>query len=98
MKKTISFGIWTVASLSLCASLAWAAPTAQDHADARAINTACAADAQTAGCGAEKVGRGLLKCLHIYRRAQRQTNKAFTFSPGCESAIQQLHADKAAGK
>ncbi len=38
-------------------------------ADAQAVNAACSQDAAAAGCGAEKVGTGLLKCLHGYKKA-----------------------------
>jgi hypothetical protein len=61
-------------------------------ADAQGIDTACASDATTAGCGNEKVGTGLLKCLHAYKRA----NKSFTFSPSCKTAMEKMHADRKA--
>lgn len=59
-------------------------------ADATAVNAACSADAGTAGCGSEKVGTGLLKCLHAYKKA----NKDFKFSEGCKSAMHKMHEDK----
>ena len=63
-------------------------------ADNEAINTACAADAATANCGNEKVGTGLLKCLHAYKKG----NPGFKFSEGCKAAKKKRHADKKAGK
>ena len=63
-------------------------------ADNQAVNTACATDAKTAGCGADKVGDGLMKCLHTYKKA----NKTFKFSDACMAAMKQKHADKKAGK
>ena len=63
-------------------------------ADKQAINSACSADASTAGCGSEVVGKGLLKCLHMYKKA----NPSFKFSDGCKAAMKQLHADKSASK
>jgi hypothetical protein len=75
-------------------SVAFAVPTAEDKADASQINSACAQDAQTAGCSGEVVGKGLLKCLHSYKEA----NKSYKFSPGCKAAMQKLHQDKEAGK
>ena len=57
--------------------------------DAEAINAACADDAKTASCGAEKVGTGLLKCLHAYKKA----NKDFKFTDGCKTAMKTMHAD-----
>ena len=58
--------------------------------DAQNIDTACATDSATAGCGAEKVGTGLLKCLHAYKKAHQD---AFKFSDSCKSAMKQMHQD-----
>ncbi len=86
-------------TLALSASSAFAgAPTATDQTDFSAINSACAQDAQTAGCSGEVVGKGLLKCLGQYKHTQRQTNKSFQYSAGCEAAVHQLRMDKKAGK
>ena len=84
--------------LVLSSSTVVFAGTPQDKADAAQINTACVDDAKTAGCGGEVVGKGLLKCLHAYKKTQRQTNKSFAFSSSCEAAIHQLRSDKKAGK
>jgi len=64
------------------------------QSDRQSVDAACKAEASTAGCGAEQVGTGLLKCIHAYKKA----NKSFQISPGCKSAMQQLHADHKAGK
>ena len=61
-------------------------------ADAQAVDAACSQDAATAGCGSEKVGTGLLKCLHGYKKAHH----AFKFSDGCKSAMKTMHHDKKA--
>jgi hypothetical protein len=58
-------------------------------ADKNAVNSACASEASTAGCGSETVGHGLLKCIHAYKRA----HKGFRISPGCRTAMKQLRAD-----
>ena len=58
--------------------------------DAQAINAACTSDATTAGCGSEKVGTGLLKCLSSYKKA----HKDFKFAEGCKSAMKKMHNDK----
>lgn len=63
---------------------------ATKKADNEAVNTTCAADAKTAGCGDKKVGTGLLRCLHDYK----QTNKDFQLSPACKTAVEKLHADQ----
>ncbi len=62
--------------------------------DAQAINSACKADAATAGCGDEVVGKGLLKCLHNYKKA----HKDYKFSEGCREAMKQLKEDRQAEK
>lgn len=59
-------------------------------ANAEAVNTACSQEASSAGCGTEKVGSGLLKCLRKYKKE----NKEFKFSDGCKSAMKTLRADK----
>jgi hypothetical protein len=64
------------------------------QADRQNIESACVADSATAGCGTEKVGKGLLKCLHAYKKA----NKGFKFAPSCKSAMAQLRNDKKSGK
>lgn len=64
-------------------------------ADRSAVDAACTQEAQTAGCGTEIVGKGLLKCIHAYKKNNKKT---FTISPGCKTAMEQLHADKKAGK
>ena len=64
------------------------------QADNQSINTACAADAQTAGCGTEVVGKGLLRCLHAYKKAHHE----FKFAEACKAAMKQRHSDEKAGK
>ena len=64
-------------------------------ADRSAVNAACTQEAKTAGCGTEVVGKGLLKCIHAYKKNNKKT---FMISPGCKTAMEQLHADKKAGK
>lgn len=77
------------AAVLLSASVAYAAD-ATIQADKDAILTNCSTDAQTAGCGTEKVGTGLLKCLHAYKKA----NAGYKFAPTCKTAMMQLKADK----
>ena len=83
--------------LALVALLAMSFSTAHAvdeaiQADRQNVESACAADAATAGCGTEKVGKGLLKCLHAYKKA----NKSFKFAPNCKAAMVQLKSDKKA--
>lgn len=57
--------------------------------DAQAVNQACASDASTAGCGQDLVGKGLLKCIHAYKKA----HKDFKVSQGCHQAMKKRHDD-----
>jgi len=77
-----------IIALSSTAALA-GNPTLE--ADREAINSACAQEAATANCGNEKVGTGLLKCLHAYKKAHR---KDFKFSDGCKQAMEKRREDK----
>lgn len=89
MKKILVLGVW----FSLISAASATNPAFQ--ADAQNVNTGCTADATTAGCGNEKVGTGLLKCLHAYKMAHHD----FKFSDACKTAMRQLHTDrKAASK
>ncbi len=63
-------------------------------ADKQSVDTACSADAATASCGTEQVGTGLLKCLHAYKKA----NPKYQFTASCKAAMQQMRADRKAGK
>jgi hypothetical protein len=83
-----------IATLLLSSTSAFAADAAIT-ADQGSVNSACATEAKTASCTNEVVGTGLMKCIHNYKKANRKT---FTISPGCKSAMEQLHADKKAGK
>lgn len=59
-------------------------PTLQ--ADRDAVNSSCSAEAATAGCGEAKVGSGLLKCIHAYRK----DHKEFKISEGCKECFTQI--------
>ena len=63
-------------------------------ADAEAINSACTQDSATAGCGSEKVGSGLLKCLHAFKKSHSE----FKFSDGCKTAMKKMHQDRKESK
>lgn len=60
--------------------------------DRAAINQACAADAQTAGCSGMTAGHGLMKCLHAYKKA----HKDFKISDSCKAARQKRVSDRKA--
>ena len=93
MKTQLKFALAFIVAFGFH-SVTFAAPSAEDKIDASQINVACSQDAQTAGCSGEVVGKGLLRCLHSYKKA----NNSYKFSPSCKAAIEKLHQDKEAGK
>ena len=58
--------------------------------DIQAVNVACQEEAKTAGCEGKEVGKGLLKCVREYRKA----NKDFKVSDGCKDALKDLRAER----
>lgn len=82
--KTMVFS--TILVLS---QLTWA-NNPQLKTDREAVNNACSAESKSASCSDEKVGTGLLKCIHKYH----QEHKDFKLSDGCKSAIEKLKEDK----
>jgi hypothetical protein len=71
-----------------------AAMTDKEKADAQQIDTACAEDAKTTSCAGKEAGKGLIKCMQDYAKA----NKTFKHTASCQAALKQMHADeKAAG-
>jgi hypothetical protein len=84
-----------VAALLLGISLnATAQKSTAMASDAKAVDNACQAEAQTAGCGQEVVGKGLLKCIGAYRKE----HKDFKVSDGCRASIKKLGEDRKASK
>ena len=63
-------------------------------ASAQATNTTCTQEAETAKCGNDKVGTGLIKCLRDYKKA----NKDFIITDVCEASLKQLRRDVKAKK
>lgn len=94
VKSRFAFASALVLSVCIHSSAFAAKPTAQDKADAANINSACTQDAAATGCSGEVVGKGLLKCMHQYKKQ----NKAFRFSAGCRAAMKQLRSDRKAGR
>ncbi len=64
------------------------------HADSAAhklaVNAACKADADLAGCPKAKVGSGLLKCLNDFGKK----NLAFKISASCVEAKKKMLANQ----
>jgi hypothetical protein len=81
-------------ALLLASTAAFADGKASTSPDAQSVDQACAADGQTAGCGGEQVGTGLMKCIHAYHKA----HKDFKPSAACHAAMQKLHQDAKAKK
>lgn len=65
-----------------------------EMASAQAINTVCTQEAETAKCGNDKVGSGLIKCLRDYKKA----HKDFVITDSCEASLKQLRRDVKAKK
>jgi hypothetical protein len=86
--------VFAVLALVCFSSAAFAEGKVATGADAQAIDSACSADAATAGCGSEQVGTGLLKCLHAYKKA----HKDFKFSDSCREATKKARTDRKAKK
>lgn len=82
-----------IAAVILASSMSFAAD-GKVKEDAAQVNSACSADAQTAGCGSETVGKGLLKCLRNYKKE----HKDFKVSDSCKASMKQLHADRKEAK
>lgn len=75
-------------------SISMAAPAEKNGADAQAVNAACAQDSATAGCESKKVGTGLLKCLHLYKKSHHEHK----FSEGCKNAMKQMREHRKSPK
>lgn len=65
------------------------AQAADVSADKKNVDTACVQESQTANCEGKKVGSGLLKCLHAYKKA----NPTFQFSATCLASMMTLRTD-----
>lgn len=63
-------------------------------ASAQGTNTTCTQESETAKCGNDKVGTGLLACLNEYKKS----HKDFKISDSCEASLKQLHRDIGAKK
>lgn len=83
-----------VFALSVHSAAFAATPTAQDKENASNVHSACAQDAQTAGCSDQAMGRGFLKCLSNYKKA----NKSFQFTPDCRVAVEKFSSDRKASR
>ncbi len=95
-EKNMNSTFVAVLSTALFVSgVAFAAPSATIQADKQNADNACKAEGTAAGCGAEQVGTGLLKCIHQYHMAHKAD---FKVSAGCHAAMKQLKADKASAK
>ena len=50
------------------------------------LQNACTEDAAKAGCADKEIGEGLMKCIHAYKKE----NKDFKLSDSCKSATHDL--------
>ena len=63
---------------------------AKMETERKAVESACSADASTTGCSGKEVGKGLLKCMHEYKKA----HKDFKFSDSCKGARKEMKHEK----
>ncbi len=54
------------------------------------VKSACSEESKAASCGDKEVGKGLLKCIHEYKKA----TKEFKVSEGCKSAMMSLKEER----
>lgn len=94
MKKKIALASALAIAFSINTAVFAAQPNPQVKADAASINSACTQDAEATGCGGMVVGKGLLKCMHKYKKA----NQSYKFSPGCRTAMKQFRSDRKASR
>ena len=81
-------------SALLAASISLSHAEESQNPLAQAVNTACAQEGTTAGCGTEKVGTGLIKCIGAYKKG----HKDFKASEGCREAMKKLRVARNAKK
>lgn len=86
--------ISTFIAISLALSQASFASNPALNTDREAVNSSCSAEAAASGCSDKKVGSGLLKCIHTYKK----TNKDFKISEVCKNASQKLKTNRKALK
>lgn len=91
----MKMNLFAVATLTFALSMAYAADKKEElkaeiKAGKEAVNSSCAADAKTAGCEGKEFGKGLLKCLHAYKKE----HKDFEVSAACKDATKQLREDR----
>lgn len=84
MKKTL-----LILSALLVTSLSFA-ESADLETQKNAVNSACADEAAKANCGDQKVGSGLLKCIHSHKKANRE----FKISDSCKEAMKHLKHER----
>lgn len=55
-----------------------------------AVNDSCIEESKVANCGEQKVGTGLLKCIHGYKKE----HKDFKISDVCHNAMKDLKEER----
>jgi hypothetical protein len=87
MLKSVFVTLLLVASASSFAKGDRAAKDAE-------FKKACAAEIAASGCGDKDLGKGLLKCLHAYKKE----HKDMEFSESCKSERKELREERQAKK
>lgn len=87
MLKSVMVTLVMVASVSSFAKGDHAAKDAE-------FKKACAAEIAASGCGDKDLGKGLLKCLHAYKKE----HKDMVISDSCKSERKELREERQAKK
>lgn len=91
LKRIIISSVFVLAVVSTFAEETSKEVRAELKQDKEAVATACAEEAKIANCGDAKVGTGLLKCIHQYKKENR---KEFKISDACKESMRRLKAHK----
>jgi hypothetical protein len=83
-----------LATLVLVASVTSFAKGGDRAAKDAEIKKACAAEIATSGCGDKELGKGLLKCLHAYKKE----HKDMVISDSCKNERKELKEARQAKK
>ncbi len=103
MKKVLLASIMSLSMFAAYAqaeeaSVPAAQPTAEQKAELKsdrvAATAACQEEAKIAGCSDKVVGKGMLKCIHQYKKS----HKDFKIGDGCKAAGKELRKDRKAYK
>jgi hypothetical protein len=80
--------------IAIAFTVSFSAARAEHNPEHTAVQAACSQEIATAGCGGEKLGHGLLKCVRSYKKAHAD----FKLSESCQKAVDEVKANRKARK